>query len=77
MTNTTDFDPVSLGIMLGRMRRVAEEMWTTILRTPVSMIIASANDIGCWVLATIHVVGTTVEGPTRSQGPAAQRRLRT
>ncbi len=50
MTNTTDFDPVSLEIMLGRMRRVAEEMWTTILRTAVSTIIASANDFGCEVL---------------------------
>ncbi len=47
---TTDFDPVSLEIMWSRMLNVAEEMWTTILRTAVSTIIASANDFGCEVL---------------------------
>ncbi len=44
------FDPVSLEIMWSRMLNVAEEMWTTILRTAVSTIIASANDFGCEVL---------------------------
>ena len=50
MTNTTQFDPVSLEIMWSRMLNVAEEMWSTILRTAVSTIIASANDFGCEVL---------------------------
>ena len=44
------FDPVSLEIMWSRMINVAEEMWTTILRTAVSTIIASANDFGCEIL---------------------------
>ena len=50
MTNPTQFDPVSLEIMWSRMLNVAEEMWSTILRTAVSTIIASANDFGCEVL---------------------------
>ena len=45
-----DFDPVSLEIMWSRLLNVTEEMWTTILRTAVSTIIASANDFGCEVL---------------------------
>ena len=48
--NPTAFDPVSLEIMWSRMLNVAEEMWSTILRTAVSTIIASANDFGCEVL---------------------------
>ncbi|MFQ5989634.1 MAG: hydantoinase B/oxoprolinase family protein [Candidatus Methylomirabilales bacterium] len=44
------FDPVSLEIMWSRMLNVTEEMWTTILRTAVSPIIASANDFGCEIL---------------------------
>ena len=44
------FDPVSLEIMWSRMLNVAEEMWSTVLRTAVSTIIASANDFGCEVL---------------------------
>ena len=32
------------------MLNVAEEMWSTVLRTAVSTIIASANDFGCEVL---------------------------
>ena len=47
---TERFDPVSLEIMWSRMLNVAEEMWSTILRTAVSTIIASANDFGCEVL---------------------------
>ncbi len=50
MTQREQFDPVSLEIMWSRMINVAEEMWTTILRTAVSTIIASANDFGCEVL---------------------------
>ena len=45
-----NFDPISLEIMWSRMLNVAEEMWTTILRTAVSTVIASANDFGCEVL---------------------------
>ena len=45
-----DFDPVSLEIMWSRMLNITEEMWTTILRTAVSTIIASANDFGCEIL---------------------------
>ncbi len=44
------FDPVSLEIMWSRLINIAEEMWTTTLRTAVSTIIASANDFGCEVL---------------------------
>ncbi|MFQ5933508.1 MAG: hydantoinase B/oxoprolinase family protein [Dehalococcoidia bacterium] len=44
------FDPVSLEIMWSRMLNIAEEMWTTVLRTAVSTIIASANDFGCEIL---------------------------
>lgn len=44
------FDPVSLEIMWSRLLNIAEEMWTTTLRTAVSTIIASANDFGCEVL---------------------------
>ena len=50
MPASQNFDPVSLEIMWSRMLNVAEEMWTTILRTAVSTIIASANDFGCEVL---------------------------
>jgi N-methylhydantoinase B/oxoprolinase/acetone carboxylase alpha subunit len=46
----TPFDPVSLEIMWSRLLNIAEEMWTTTLRTAVSTIIASANDFGCEVL---------------------------
>ena len=45
-----EFDPVSLEIMWSRLLNIAEEMWTTVLRTAVSTIIASANDFGCEIL---------------------------
>ena len=45
-----EFDPVDLEIMWSRVVNVAEEMWTTVLRTAVSTIIASANDFGCEIL---------------------------
>ena len=45
-----EFDPVSLEIMWSRLLNVTEEMWTTILRTAVSTIIASANDFGCEIM---------------------------
>ena len=50
VSNIDDFDPVSLEIMWSRLLNVTEEMWSTILRTAVSTIIASANDFGCEVL---------------------------
>ena len=44
------FDPVSLGIIWSRLLNITEEMWTTVLRTAVSTIIASANDFGCEIM---------------------------
>jgi len=44
------FDPVSLEIMWSRLLNITEEMWTTVLRTAVSTIIASANDFGCEIM---------------------------
>ncbi|HYI13916.1 MAG TPA: hydantoinase B/oxoprolinase family protein, partial [Thermomicrobiales bacterium] len=50
-TNTTDtFDPVSLEIMWSRLISIADEMWTTVLRTAVSTIIGAAQDFGCELL---------------------------
>ena len=45
-----EFDAVSLEIIWSRLLNVTEEMWTTILRTAVSTIIASANDFGCEIM---------------------------
>jgi N-methylhydantoinase B/oxoprolinase/acetone carboxylase alpha subunit len=44
------FDPVSLEIMWSRMISIADEMWTTVLRTAVSTIIGAAQDFGCEIL---------------------------
>jgi N-methylhydantoinase B/oxoprolinase/acetone carboxylase alpha subunit len=44
------FDPVSLEIMWSRLIGVADEMWTTVLRTAVSTIIGAAQDFGCELL---------------------------
>ena len=41
------FDPVSLEIMWSRLINIADEMWTTVLRTAVSTIIGAAQDFGC------------------------------
>lgn len=46
----TVFDPVSLEVMWSRLINIADEMWTTVLRTAVSTIIGSAQDFGCEVL---------------------------
>ncbi|HLT20426.1 MAG TPA: hydantoinase B/oxoprolinase family protein [Thermomicrobiales bacterium] len=43
----TAFDPVSLEIMWSRLINIADEMWTTVLRTAVSTIIGAAQDFGC------------------------------
>ncbi len=58
MTSTTtptsaigqEFDPVSLEIMWSRLISIADEMWTTVLRTAVSTIIGAAQDFGCELL---------------------------
>lgn len=44
------FDPVSLEIMWSRLISIADEMWTTVLRTAVSTIIGAAQDFGCELL---------------------------
>lgn len=44
------FDPVSLQIMWSRLIGIADEMWTTVLRTAVSTIIGAAQDFGCELL---------------------------
>ena len=51
-TRATDeeFDPVSLEIMWSRLISIADEMWTTVLRTAVSTIIGAAQDFGCELL---------------------------
>lgn len=46
----TEFDPVSLEIMWSRLISIADEMWTTVLRTAVSTIIGAAQDFGCELL---------------------------
>lgn len=49
-TATDGFDPVSLEIMWSRLINIADEMWTTVLRTAVSTIIGAAQDFGCELL---------------------------
>lgn len=49
-TPAEGFDPVSLEIMWSRLIGVADEMWTTVLRTAVSTIIGAAQDFGCEIL---------------------------
>ncbi len=44
------FDPVGLEIMWSRLVNIADEMWTTVLRTAVSTIIGAAQDFGCELL---------------------------
>lgn len=45
-----EFDPVELEIMWSRLINIADEMWTTVLRTAVSTIIGAAQDFGCELL---------------------------
>lgn len=49
-TPAVEFDPVSLEIMWSRLIGIADEMWTTVLRTAVSTIIGAAQDFGCEIL---------------------------
>ncbi|HWE61447.1 MAG TPA: hydantoinase B/oxoprolinase family protein [Chloroflexota bacterium] len=44
------FDPISLEIMWSRLISIADEMWTTVLRTAVSTVIGAANDFGCEIM---------------------------
>ncbi len=48
--NTDAFDPITLEIMWSRLISIADEMWTTVLRTAVSTIIGAAQDFGCELL---------------------------
>ncbi|MFS8532053.1 hydantoinase B/oxoprolinase family protein [Sphaerobacter thermophilus] len=50
MTRARTFDPVSLEIMWSRLIGIADDMWTTVLRTAVSTIIGAAQDFGCEIL---------------------------
>ena len=50
MTRAETFDPVSLEIMWSRLIGIADDMWTTVLRTAVSTIIGAAQDFGCEIL---------------------------
>ena len=42
-----EFDAVSLQVMWSRLFHIADMMWTTVLRTAVSTVIAAAHDFGC------------------------------
>lgn len=44
------FDPISLEIIWSRLIGIADDMWTTVLRTAVSTIIGAAQDFGCEIL---------------------------
>ncbi len=50
MSEQTAFDPISLEIMWSRLIGIADDMWTTVLRTAVSTIIGAAQDFGCEIL---------------------------
>ncbi|MDI3339029.1 MAG: hydantoinase B/oxoprolinase family protein [Sphaerobacter sp.] len=50
MSGQATFDPISLEIMWSRLIGIADDMWTTVLRTAVSTIIGAAQDFGCEIL---------------------------
>lgn len=50
MNASATFDPISLEIMWKRLIGIADDMWTTVLRTAVSTIIGAAQDFGCEIL---------------------------
>lgn len=58
-----DADPVGLEIMWSRLIAIADEMWTTVLRTAVSPVIGAAQDYGCELL---DVSGNGLAHSTRS-----------
>jgi len=45
-----EFDPITMGIIWSRLIGIADDMWTTVLRTAVSTIIGAAQDFGCEIL---------------------------
>lgn len=50
MSTQSGLDPISLEIMWSRLIGIADDMWTTVLRTAVSTIIGAAQDFGCEIL---------------------------
>lgn len=50
MSDSSTFDPIALEIMWSRLVGIADDMWTTVLRTAVSTIIGAAQDFGCEIL---------------------------
>lgn len=50
MTAEIGFDPIGLEIMWSRLIGIADEMWSTVLRTAVSTIVGAAQDFGCEIL---------------------------
>lgn len=56
-------DPIGLEIMWSRLIAIADEMWTTVLRTAVSPVIGAAQDYGCELL---DVAGNGLAHSTRS-----------
>ncbi|MBA2521047.1 MAG: hydantoinase B/oxoprolinase family protein [Chloroflexia bacterium] len=63
MTDAAGFDPISLGIIWSRLIGIADDMWTTVLRTAVSTIIGAAQDFGCEIL---DAEGSSVAHSNRS-----------
>ncbi|MDQ3695199.1 MAG: hydantoinase B/oxoprolinase family protein [Chloroflexota bacterium] len=63
MTEAAGFDPISLGIIWSRLIGIADDMWTTVLRTAVSTIIGAAQDFGCEIL---DAEGSSVAHSNRS-----------
>lgn len=56
-------DPIGLEIMWSRLIAIADEMWTTVLRTAVSPVIGAAQDYACEVL---DVAGNGLAHSSRS-----------
>lgn len=63
MSNRVEFDPVSLEIMWSRLLGIADDMWTTVLRTAVSTSIGASQDFGCEIL---DCSGSSVAHASRS-----------
>lgn len=63
MSGRDDFDPISLEIMWSRLIGIADDMWTTVLRTAVSTIIGAAQDFGCEIL---DAEGSSISHSNRS-----------
>ena len=59
MASHREFDPLYLPILLGRLRAVADEAATTLVRTAFSTILHEANDYACMLLD--HTGQTVVE----------------